>query len=256
MVQKDPVATPPEVQAPPVSPQVIIPKASEFLFPSRPPGSFAVVQFGTEAASNKKWHDLYVSRPTLLRFVSCSAGATENDAYFSYWPEVNPEELNKSISPALGNYFAITPTGRDIWLWAPGRWWISVDPLGIFGSYVCQFMAIPLEDPSLVQGFLDQRTAGDQTVVSADIATGAAATLITLANIMRCHTVMLQNTGAVDVRLSWGSTTPTATTGTRLAAGEKIVYGPANFPLPQARLRAFSAAASAVGISYITRQLV
>lgn len=255
MAQQDPIQAPP-IPKPPVEHPAVIQQILEspFLKAARFPGPPAIVEFRTTGDFN--FTRFEVSRPTLLRFLATDAPVNTDYASPAFWPSVSPTDVG--INPIVPNLVANFSKGMDMFLWAPGVWYISMDTTSAIAAGArFQYLSIACEDPTVVQHFLDRMNQPNgPPTVGVDIVTGAAANLATLREVLASHRIEIQNTNAaaVNLRIAFGSTVPTATTGILIAAGATYTLEP--WTVPTARIRVFSAAAGTVNIRRFLRGTV
>lgn len=209
---------------------------------ARFPGQPRTFQVPADAAS-QLWTPIDVDRPTLMLYVDCNAPATSNLFKPAYMPAIPPSQFDDHMTVAGPVKIALPGWGPHFWLWAPGRWYVTAAYFpSIVGAFVAQYLLLPFEDPNAVAAFLHSlncQVGGATTAI--DVAAGAASTLLTMAEVLRCSAIEVENTGAVnDLRIQFGITAPTATSGLRLQPGEAQLFSGASMPLSW--LRMFSAA--------------
>lgn len=181
---------------------------------------------------------LEVYKPTALLLTTHDLVAADVSINLLYFPGV-------SFEPFLDDNNGFKWVGNNIFLWAPGRWYVGA--IVTTAIRTLQFMMIETEHPQVMDNLLDQR--GCFISQNSDVALTAATitTLLDLPGIMRARRVTLTNVGANVVRWTYGGANPSATRGGFLAAngGTIVLEGP-NLSMQQ--IRGFSTSGSSVAV--------
>jgi len=219
-------------------------------YPKIPPAlEFSFFQLGASGAGQDS--TLPVSRPTLCKVVTA---ASFGNAAAERW-EIN---YSPEVSSALGNGFPGFASARDVFLLpSVGRWIIRARARDAAGANVTDLATLVLIDATNPDALrcLYPSISCQISTIAADTVLAAAtdALVLTLAQVAECTSLVVVNTGAGTVRLSFGAAAAAAT-GILLTAsgtdGDRITFPSGQLPLES--LHARSTAGSTLALMRFT----